>query len=401
MRGLLKKIRRLRGRSIARLAIIFFSIAIAIAFDYLRDRSETLFGVEATYARIVTRGFRAAIPRYSALVEIRDSREPADVLQTNVCEQRRFLGRVLNALSKSHPSVVVLDKYFRAESCAPNPGGTQELQTAVAGLLDAGIPVVVGRYVGPSAPSDLVFPASATGLAVVQSDLTLEEDLRRVPLVWDESDCLGASAKNLSTLSLAAAVTHSPKLMKVDSRLAKFYRDGRSPFASLLPQSAYDEFSFSALELLCGKVAPPADWRNCSTPSPDILEQLRGRIVVIGEDSGGHDVHKTVAGALLGDKLQAMYIEAILDDALFAASWYADWIFGGIVVVAFAVIVFRFKTLGRIGWSLALIVFVYLFAAAVTKWGYYLDWQVGLILVGLLLGELATSADRLFNREPS
>ncbi|HTM26304.1 MAG TPA: hypothetical protein VL225_13990 [Vicinamibacterales bacterium] len=48
MRGLLKKIRRLRGRSIARLAVIFFSIAIAIAFDYLRDRSETLFGVEAT-----------------------------------------------------------------------------------------------------------------------------------------------------------------------------------------------------------------------------------------------------------------------------------------------------------------------------------------------------------------
>jgi hypothetical protein len=51
-------------------------------------------------------------------VEIRDSREPADVLQTNVCEQRRFLGRVLNALSKSHPSVVVLDQYFHSSpSC--------------------------------------------------------------------------------------------------------------------------------------------------------------------------------------------------------------------------------------------------------------------------------------------
>ena len=95
------------------------------------------------------------------------------------------------------------------------------LQQTVADLIDNNVRIVVGLRVDPRTdviqPS-LDFPGRPNGRKVIEGDLTLDEDERRVPLVWTDHTA-DQKTVTVETLSLKGALARTPELRRKNKRL--------------------------------------------------------------------------------------------------------------------------------------------------------------------------------------
>jgi CHASE2 domain-containing sensor protein len=371
--------------------------ALLVVFDHAQGVAAGALEAGAVYQRLVTSGFRTPYARDIAVVLIRNGTEPMEVTLVNVCEQRQFLSRVLQLLKGASPDVIVIDKYFAPDACRTQPQGTIALQTAVQKLLDAGISVVVGHRADQHGNIAPTLPLADGKADFFEGDLTLEQDVRRVVFEWQNATFPDGSTRASPTLAFQAALAKTPELRRVNRRLEAFYSRREQPYAAFLPQSAVDEYTFSGIKLLCGEAANEnTDWRNCSTPQEawlkrlrgkvvvlgeDTLGGLRGKVVVLGEDTLGVDQHVTVVGTIAGVLLQANYIEAILNDDLFQP--LPTWVGLLYSFVLFALIQWVVIN-GRSGLKLALAAIVVVGAyglswAVIELFGFYLNPGVGLV----------------------
>jgi len=356
---------------------------VGFVFEHAQSIASSLLGAEAIYQRVVTRGFRAPIPRFTAVVTVREGQEPPEVTLVNACEQRRFLARLITAIADAGPHAIVIDKYFKDKVCDSNPSGTTALQDALSQLEQRHIPVVVGRLI---ADDGQLMPALAFSQSnVTEGEITLEEDERRAALRWTLTDGNGRSAGTINTLSMAAALAHTPRLLQENRRLSSFYDAGEAPFVSFLPRSAYQDYSFAAIKVMCGESATATTpWRTCSHADANIAKSLRGRLVLIGEDSG-LDAHAAVIGQVPGVLLQAIYVEAILDDALFAPiSSVLTYVYGALVFILLKGLI-EWSPKGVIAWVALGVLLSYAVTVALAPFGYYLN--PGLGIIALVFGE--------------
>ncbi len=317
--------------------------------------------VAQVYERLVTAGPRSHVPRFTAIVEIKAPREPASVSFLNVCEQRGFLDRLIQKIAAQSPSVIVVDKYFGADTCDRCSAGTKGLTRTVRELRAAGTPVIVGQLVNEeghlvptldldadSCPAESVTPASHradTGagpewLGVVN----VHPDERRLALSFNLD-----GARRLTLASLAAQA-HDGTLFTTDSALGKMSNGDVHPYVGFLAEDEFAKRTLPAIDLLCG----PANQRTQTWPaceeqwkgSAPIGRQLRGRIVVVGENAPTIDQHQPVASRRFpGYMLQANYIEAILDEQIFPpAPTFVNYALGFLIYLAFEVILALVKS---------------------------------------------------------
>ena len=156
---------------------------------------------------------------------------------------------------------------------------------------------------------------------------------------------------------MAAAQAHRPELLE-NPRLRQAYELQRYPYASFLDERHFGRHQVSALAVLCGPRATQAtDWRQCSGDD-DLVERLRNRVVVVGDNMPDQDQHPSVIGPRPGVFLHANYIEALLDERVFDAvpNWL-DIAIGLIMAIAldYAILV-SFGPIQLLGRVLILIV---------------------------------------------
>jgi hypothetical protein len=248
-----------------------------------------------------------------ALVAIpMDARE----IQVNVCLGRAYLADVLRAVAKQHPAVVVVDKFFHANTCSRSPASTNELIGAVR---DVSAPVVVGE-------STKGIDETVAGSCLVRDEqlrfdspnvthgLTrLQTEPERFPLVWPvleekpEEHAAAPVVTYLDTLALAAAKAYDPGFVEQRSvrELVAMRDRAYARLDMTLPRT-------TTIDVLCadGDEAVRNRWDLACKPAAATPRML-GKVVVIGAESPTDE--KTVLGRKLwGFELQATYIESLL-----------------------------------------------------------------------------------------
>lgn len=395
---------------------IGFIAACAMLFvlDHVQDVANSVLNASVIYQRLLTAGFKPLYPRNTTIIEIRNGREPADVTLVNVCQQRLFLSRLLEVVGnpKVAATALVIDKVFSREACrstntcSPTAAcdGTPKLQETVRVLLKDRVRIIVGRQFEYDESQDpplkllpsLEFPTADTGERVVDAALNLDDDTRRAALVWSgRGEGKDGSIVQLETLGFRAAASRDSKLLDVNSRLRSFYKEPHGPFAGFLPSGAFDDYTFSAIEVLCGRGSgPKTEWQTCAAPDQAALASMRGRVILIGENYSGVDQHDTVVGIMPGVRLWANYVEAIFDDNLFdrVPNWIT-YLFGFVVLLSLELVKRTLRSYQRAAAIAMVVAGTYLICYFVVRTaGYYLNPAVGIVgAVFSYIGQLVTS----------
>jgi CHASE2 domain-containing sensor protein len=222
---------------------------------------------------------------------------------------------------------VVVDKYFSNLPCQQTPESTEKLVSGLREVCRNGAPVVAGVLTTQQNEDEYPRLEETISLDPVgQCNLRLgvvntDPDTRRVPLNWwCRGSAKGSEVRAVPSLSLAAVEGAQPDIAVSDSRLAKLIQENLNPYTTVLPENEWGRYAISAGEVLCGRtIGRNDDWRACGDAplSADLSSRLRGRVVLIGEDSPREDTHDTALGEMPGFVLQAGFIESLLDDRLY------------------------------------------------------------------------------------
>jgi hypothetical protein len=285
----------------------------------------------ASYGRLLSSGYRDVRSRRVTMVPLGETTAPAPALN-NVCEQRWYLARLVSRLSDAGAAVIVIDKYFGWDSCATNDQGTSDLIRAIQ---ISAAPVVVGAATHapeshseksclilspsldfgakPTVAGEPTKPAAYYGLT------RLNSDPRKIPINWYvyESDQAWKAndepTDEIKTLSYTAAVLIDPGLAN-ESRLRLMWDSGRHPFTSFIKSDSMSHIN--ALDFLCSgpdKADIESRYSVMCDAHPWNGSEIRGQVIVVGDDVAGRDRHQLLGSEVPGSYIQANYIESLLD----------------------------------------------------------------------------------------
>lgn len=395
--------------------IVACSIIFAIehsALEHLGGSDETspltrrLFDASASYGYVVSTWPRTMRPRYTAIVHISpESDLTAYGLAGNRCQQRDYVAELLPALARLKPSMIVIDIYYTRRGCTQE-APTQRLVAAV-NRVGSEKPVVVALKIderaqagaGPTLLPPVAFgdlPALRQGLA--DTDAMVE----RIPLGWTVRPAADAAPRWHDSLSLAAALVREPRLAEKAPRLRSLKDEREHPYASLIPADRFMVLPAGALLCNDAETAPrfAAGCRGAALAAN--LDELRDRIVVVGETGTSVDQHSTgMIGVVSGTVLQANYIEALLDERYFLpVPGWLDYLLGLLVFVALERALQQRSAWRALAGAGVVVVATFVALCFVARvLGYYVGPSVGaLTLLFMLIGWLK---ETLMHREAS
>jgi CHASE2 domain len=354
---------------------------------------ETHFLQSSIWYQSIVDPFRRAFPHYVTVITLDKKREPAEIFQ-DLCEQRRFMAKLVLRVAREDPAVLVIDKFYSPHACSE-----LDANRALADALNyAKIPVIIGdaSMTFPEHDQTLVLKPRmdfGSGMGIKYGLLRVDSDPRRLPLGWRVLDAgsemeVEMKPRWMPSLSLVAAQEFDPQIAR---RLESKGLMENHPYTTLISESAMR--TYSAIDLICqGRSRPNDNWKTCTALTPQQNHSLKGQIVVIG------DIGKeTLIGGMPGVILQANYIESLLDFRYVApVSTRFEFSLNLVLAVGFAWIFFRtgskkifvlvpFSVL--IPWILAYLL--------VTLFGYYMViWFPAGGLFGLAMRYWRLSAER-------
>ncbi len=360
--------------------------------------TQGLFSFREFYGYAVSTWPRALTPRYTVIVHIDPYADPtAKGLANNVCQQRLYLAKLLPAIAKREPQVVVVDKYFTRDGCIlAEP--TEKLQAAAAEVA-ARVPLVIGLVTDERAAATdgvrrppLLLPPLAFETAPSLREGLVNRDLvaRRVPLGWTVRPSADGGAEWRNSLALEAALVHEPKLFAKSPRLQDLKDERHNPYTSMIGERFFN--ILVAADFLCADKATAADHalacaqakRSETDPS-----YVRGRIVIVGETGGAIDRHDSgVVGEVPGTVLQANYIEALLDERYFrSAPEPVNYVVGFLLFLALELSLRLANPLKALGCAALVVIVTFgLLSLSARYGGYYVDPAVSaLVLVFMLI----------------
>ncbi len=318
--------------SIKRIALfVFASLATYLIEEQFNIRPELL------YPQLVTAGFREPQALNVTLVTLRKGREPEEILN-NDCPHRAFMARLLHVLQKGNPGEIVIDvSYGNTTKCGKEDNETKALKDAVFDVTKT-VPLVTAldsteeselRADQSSKLIDLKRRGLKPSDQIVEDELKfqasllpwrhglyrLNYDTRKIPLSWPTywgyEEVGTQKPREEATLAVAAVEGFRPQAFQ-RRRLGKLQAAKLHPFSVLLPEDKF--LKYSAIDLLCG--SQESDWSTCEEPKREAKywENMRTRIVLIGQRDPSRDFHTAYIGEAPGYLLHANYIESILDD---------------------------------------------------------------------------------------
>jgi CHASE2 domain-containing sensor protein len=149
----------------------------------------------------------------------------------------------------------------------------------------------------------------------------MNADLRKIPINWyvyptDEAVAAKEDPRDdtVETLSYAAA-SIADRHLKDDVRLKAMRERSQHPFTSFIESKNFSRVN--AISLLCSgndkaEIQSLYSIKCAANATPD--EDVRGQVVIIGDDVPGKDRHELFDQDVSGLYLQANYIESLLDD---------------------------------------------------------------------------------------
>jgi Predicted transmembrane sensor domain len=372
--------------------IFLISVTIPLLIEYaphlleFGPRSHSIWRSPVyLYQWLVTLGPRKPRSHFVRLVVLRRGSAPDEALdETNLCPGRAFTAKLLQAIQRANPAMIVIDKRFaKSTECAGT--ATQDLVTTLEGVA-ASIPVVAGYWDRsadeiPNEAADvreklkheqaLLLFASLTFKGVTQAALQLDYDNRRIPLDWPVYDSLddvrGARPHLVPSLAVAAAESYDPGAL-AQPRIRELRKIPDFPFTSFLTEEAIG--SFEPLKLVCAEGSEA--WRNCPPAAPE--PKLRNRIVVIGQDFS-YDFHESAIGGVPGVVLQANYIESLLDDRyLRPVPWWVQLVLSILWIAVIELVFDKVRLLWAVLWStlITAVAGLILYTVCVVQLGIYL-----------------------------
>ncbi|KAA6459744.1 CHASE2 domain-containing protein [Acidobacteria bacterium AB60] len=348
---------------------------------------------EEHIAHLALTGYRDLRSRRVTVLTLSDEKDPGTVM-ANLCEQRWYVAKLIDALSAMGASEIVIDKHFSPRACGPGDAGTAAL---VASVQHTTVPVVVGRSTHPPHGTDtsgscLVLgdsldfgykvdsmgnptknPAALYGLT------RLNSDIEKIPLGWscyasDQAFDAGQAPtdKRVDSLSwMAAAAVDSG--LRNEPRIVALQKEGHHPYTSFIDAKTMSHVD--GLSVLCnssqrGEVAARYQVDCPAHPAPEA--DLHGQIVVVGEDVQDRDPHTLFGANVAGVYLQANYIESLLDDR-FMKAIDGSWNYIGLIAwLVCLYLIFWIQPEVALGVSVAAIVVLrYAFIEIATYRGYY------------------------------
>ena len=371
--------------------------------------TQGLFSFREFYGYAVSTWPRALTPRYTVIVHIDPYADPtAKGLANNVCQQRLYLAKLLPAIAKREPQIVVVDKYFTRDGCTlAEP--TEKLQAAVAEVT-VRVPLVIGLVTDERAaatdaarhPPLLLPPLPFAPSPSLREGLVNRDKMaRRVPLGWTVRPSADSGAEWRNSLALEAALVHEPKLFAKTPRLQDLKNERHNPYASMIGERLFN--ILVAADFLCTDKATAADHalacaqakRSETDPS-----YVRGRIVIVGETGGPIDRHDSgVVGEVPGTVLQANYIEALLDERYFrSAPEPVNCVVGFLLFLALELSLRLVNPLKALGCTALVVIVTFgLLSLSARYGGYYVDPAVSALVLVFMLIRWIT--ERIAHRE--
>jgi hypothetical protein len=362
------------------LASVYSLGKLAKRNDERGDESGHKYGVWARqvisnltlYNTFATGGNDKLSPR-TTLIEVNDQTVHGVVNPDNLCKEREYYGALLGTLAAltRPPKVVILDKVYGMRECS----GTVELLRGIKALCTKGSIVVVARHADFSdteAPIHAIDPSldfrGAGASCVWEAMDDLDVDYRQVrlklpdlkPGVLRNPDWLSGGAP----LSLPFAAAKAAKLTNHEDMEFEKHISDRS-IVSLLEPTELTRIIYANAESVCkGKERFIA----CAEPgvAQASLSMAEDRVVIVGDNWESwseilkhpefDDEHITVAGPMPGYKLQANYIESLLESRY--VRWpvpdFINWFAGLAIFAAFEYLLFSQGVVRGLGYSAVL-----------------------------------------------
>lgn len=303
--------------------------------------SQTVFGVSGAYTLLVTTAPKHAVARRTVLIPIDPGSDPtAWGLSGNICEQRKYLTRLLLSIAAQpqKPVAIVIDKSFAVDACSTyseqDPTG---LFMQTVDTVSKDVPIIVAVYIDVDEPPSShqggagnISPSLKFGPTVREGIANFPQDSNQLPLGWNAYDPSLKKIRWYSSVALEAAAAAEKNIFDKNPSLKGMMEGGQTPYMNLIPSARMDAIASGRFICLspslerekqladrCKKLAPmDSEAANgpARHPSP---EYIAGKVVLIGDRSAGVDRHNTALGNIAGLELQATAIEALLEENYF------------------------------------------------------------------------------------
>jgi len=360
------------GRSRLRRTVFRIVIVAAVLFPFLLENlpelveryplgfvGEILGNTGALYQRLVTLSPQPLESRYVAVLSL-DEKSRLGYLLHDACGMRKYVAKLLPALIRTSPSVLVLDISFWRDNCSSGgePDAINKNLIRVINSTAASVPVLVAqtgqstddfrdedverlRKAGLSASELVVKPALLPIPRTIDGHLDnrgpvyfgltkFDNDLRKIPVEWlafpSEQEVRPDNLQIVPSLAFEAAILYRATFPDRGARLRELANFGRHPYTSFLRAK---QFTVVSADSFCGT---STDLGDCNPDArSETFRDLRSRIIFVG---GNSDLQSTVVGKMPGVLIHANYVESLLDgrylkpvsygwQLLLACCWFA------------------------------------------------------------------------------
>ena len=352
----------------------------------------------------------------------------------DACKRRIYIAELLKAVAVVEPKVVVVDQWLDPASCQ-DAASTDLLRKEVADF-STRTPIVFGlgsynpNEIKASFPAEFIrmkaqrppledtqlvlMPSLDPGIPgshIAQGVAEVNSDNRKIPLSWPMFSQFNSEVpgepKRMDSLSIAAVRAFDPG-HPVLARVGALAGDGSPvpspeahPFTSFLKEEDFPVYS--AIEVICTQATDKRANPLCANFQQGHKDlKLNGRVLVVGVAGTGADIHQTIIGRVPGLMLQANYIQSLLDLRVYKPIKPAYQIaMGAIWLLAILWISWRFASqplLSLVCSLLATAIPVYLIHSLISRFGYYTQLLIPLMIAALVLS-FTRQIERMVSRQ--
>jgi hypothetical protein len=275
-------------------------------------------------------------PRHVAIISLRPDSEPTEIFNDG-CQLKIYLAQLITRLARDRPAIIVVDKHIPGGICGTPDNVTKSLRSAIE---KSNTPIVLGLKTEFLDYSERAESEESSCLVlsdnwmldapgVTKGLMKVNRNFKRIPLKWEifagrEEVLHGKTITEFGVAAVAADVYSGGELGIVALQGQTVRRRGAlTGFAKFLVKGEHPFVGGGLIRTSEFQIRSATDILRDSTEATS--DNLRGRIVIIGDFSAANTYQIGPGQEMAGAVLQANYIEAILDFRAFLPFSYGGF----------------------------------------------------------------------------